>query len=168
MSERMLILTITRMEALHLADLVTQFAELVEESRDDAGDPAIARLVPDAYPGDAEASEDFRRATQSDLLGRRADDAARVLADLTGTPDPLDPADERGDDAAERALRPVDIALDEDAVRSWMRTLTAIRLVIASRLGIVDEDDRDEDDPRFGVYDWLGYRLEGLIQASEP
>ena len=43
-----------------------------------------------------------------------------------------------------------------------MRTLTAIRLVIASRLGIEDEDDRDEDDPRFGVYDWLGYRLEGL------
>jgi hypothetical protein len=61
-----------------------------------------------------------------------------------------------------------DIALDEDGVRAWMRTLTAIRLVIASRLGIEDEDDRDEADPRFGVYDWLGYRLEGLLQASEP
>ena len=64
--------------------------------------------------------------------------------------------------------RPVDIALDEEGVRAWMRTLTAIRLVIASRLGIEDEDDRDETDPRFGVYDWLGYRLEGLLQASEP
>jgi len=168
MSERMLILTITSMEALHLADLVRQFAELLEESRDDAGDPAIARLVPDAYPGDAEASEDFRRATQSDLLGRRADDAARVLADLAGSPDPLDTGSDAADDAADRAMRPVDVALDADGVRAWMRTLTAIRLVIASRLGIQDEDDRDEDDPRFGVYDWLGYRLEGLIQASEP
>lgn len=163
MSDRMLILTITRIEADHLADLVTQFSELLGESQTDAADsaidPAVARLVPDVYPDDAEASSDFRRATQSDLLGRRAADAQRVLADLSGTPDP-----HTDDDAA----RPVDIALDDDGVRAWMRTLTAIRLVIASRLGIEDEDDRDEDDPRFGVYDWLGYRLEGLIQASEP
>jgi len=161
MSGRMLILTITGIEATHLADLVAQFAELLGESPTDDPDPAIGRLVPDAYPGDAEASGDFRRATQSDLLGRRADDAARVLADLAGSPDATEPPD---DDPS----RPVDIALDEEGVRVWMRTLTAIRLVIASRLGIQDEDDRDETDPRFGVYDWLGYRLEGLLQASEP
>ncbi|HWI30366.1 MAG TPA: DUF2017 family protein [Microbacterium sp.] len=162
MSDRMLILTITRIEADHLADLVTQFSELLDETRTDADsaiDPAVARLVPDVYPDDAEASSEFRRATQSDLLGRRGQDAERVLSDLRGTVD-----SHTKDDAA----RPVDIALDEDGVRAWMRTLTAIRLVIASRLGIEDEDDRDEDDPRFGVYDWLGYRLEGLIQASEP
>ncbi|MGC5171137.1 DUF2017 family protein [Microbacterium sp. DT81.1] len=157
----MLILTITGIEAKHLADLVAQFAELVDESPTEDLDPAIARLVPDAYPGDAEASEDFRRATRSDLLGRRAEDAARVLGDLGGTPD--DDEEMPDDDT-----RLVDIALDEEGVRSWMRTLTAIRLVIASRLGIEDEDDRDEADPRFGVYDWLGYRLEGLLQASEP
>jgi hypothetical protein len=163
MSSRMLILTVTGMEARHLADLVAQFAELVGESLPDDADPAIGRLVPDAYPGDVEASEDFRRATRSDLLGRRAEDAARVLTDLGGAPDPVSagvPVDD--------SRRLVDIALDEDGVRAWMRTLTAIRLVIASRLGIEDEDDRDETDPRYGVYDWLGYRLEGLLQASEP
>jgi hypothetical protein len=39
--------------------------------------------------------------------------------------------------------------------------------VLATRLGIVDEDALDEDDPRRGVYDWLGYRLEGLIQSAD-
>lgn len=161
MSGRMLILTITGIEAKHLADLVAQFAELIDESRTENLDPAIERLVPDAYPGDTEASEDFRQATRSDLLGRRAEDAARVLGDLGGTPDDEEVVPD--DDT-----RLIDIALDEEGVRSWMRTLTAIRLVIASRLGIEDEDDRDEADPRFGVYDWLGYRLEGLLHASEP
>lgn len=165
MSERMLMLTITRIEADHLADLVGQFSELLAESRDDATDPAITRLVPEAYPDDPEASLEFRRATESDLLGRRAQDAGRVLHDLghagidgSETPEPSE----------DESARPVDIALDDEGVRAWMRTLTALRLVIASRLGIDTEDDRDDDDPRFGVYDWLGYRLEGLIQASEP
>lgn len=167
MSERIVLLTITHIEARHLAGLVAQFGELLEETdTDTAGnvshDPAIARLTPPAYSDDDEAADDFRRATQSDLLGRRAQDAARVLRDLTRI-------DEGGDAPVDEhdAERPLDVALDDEGVRAWMRTLTAIRLVIASRLGIVDEDDRDEDDPRFGVYDWLGYRLEGLIQTSD-
>lgn len=167
MSERLVLLTITHIEARHLAGLVAQFGELLDDTESDGAgrmshDPAIARLAPSAYPHDDEAADDFRRATQSDLLGRRAQDAARVLRDLTrvdeGGDTPADPDD---------AERPLDVALDDEGVRAWMRTLTAIRLVIASRLGIVDEDDRDEGDPRFGVYDWLGYRLEGLIQASD-
>lgn len=167
MSDRVVLLTITHIEARHLAGLVQQFAELLEET-DAPGheaatnDPAVSRLVPSAYPHDDDASEEFRRATQSDLLGRRAQDAALVLRDLTGGVG----GDERHAGATDTE-RPLDVALDEEGVRAWMRTLTAIRLVIASRLGIVDEDDRDEDDPRFGVYDWLGYRLEGLIHASD-
>ena len=59
----------------------------------------------------------------------------------------------------------VDLALSPDDARAWMRTLAAIRLVVASRLGIETEDDHDEDDPRFGVYDWLGYRLDGTPEV---
>ena len=44
--------------------------------------------------------------------------------------------------------------------------LAAIRLVLATRLGIRSEEDHDVDDPRFGIYDWLGYRLDGLVQAA--
>jgi hypothetical protein len=31
---------------------------------------------------------------------------------------------------------------------------------------ITTEEEQD-DDPRFGVYNWLGFRLEGLLQAIE-
>ena len=54
-----------------------------------------------------------------------------------------------------------------------MRTLAAVRLVVASRLGIETEDDDaearadDDEDGRFGVYDWLGFRLDGIVQALD-
>ena len=51
--------------------------------------------------------------------------------------------------------------------RAWLRTLAAIRLVLASRLGIEVAEDHDPDDPRFGIYDWLGYRLDGLVAAVD-
>lgn len=35
------------------------------------------------------------------------------------------------------------------------------------RLGIVEAEDHDSDDPRFGIYDWLGYRLDGLVGALD-
>jgi hypothetical protein len=116
--------------------------------------------VPDAYPDDEEAAQEFRHATRQDLLARRSSDAQRMLADLAGAGALTPEADAQVDDV-------IDVALDPDAARAWLRTLAAIRLVIASRLGIETEEDHDEDDPRFGVYDWLGYRLEGLIQAID-
>ena len=61
-------------------------------------------------------------------------------------------------------IEQTDIRLDPDEVQAWLRTLAAIRLVLATRLGIEGADDHDEDDPRFGIYDWLGYRLDGLVQ----
>lgn len=160
MSADIVMLTITRVEALHLADLVGQFDELLDETDSAASDPAVTRLVPDAYPDDEEAAREFRHATERELLARRSSDARRVLADLAGAGALTPEADAQVDDV-------IDVALDADAARAWLRTLAAIRLVIASRLGIEAEEDHDEDDPRFGVYDWLGYRLEGLIQAID-
>lgn len=155
------VLVVSVLETAHLTALVTQFAELVADSGGDPADPAVARLVPDAYRDDAAAAQEFRDLTQHDLLQRRADDAARVLASLHAGGEALDPL-ELG---AEAAGQEVAIALDEAAVQAWLRTLSALRLVLATRLGIDSEDDHDPDDPRFGVYDWLGYRLDGLVQA---
>lgn len=156
MTEKLVILTLTRIEAAHLRDLVTQFASLVAETPAEA-DPAVERLTPDAYPDDREAGADFRSVTRGDLLGRRAADAAAVLADLA-----------RIDDAPlADALSPVDVSIEGPALDAWLRTLAAVRLVLASRLGIQTAEDHDEDDPRFALYDWLGYRLDGLLQAAE-
>ncbi|WP_203579616.1 DUF2017 family protein [Microbacterium hibisci] len=161
MTGRIVVVEITRLEAAHLAGLVGQFAELLRDSAPEQGDPAIARLVPPAYREDDSAAEEFRSLTQSDLLDRRSADAGVVLASLTDAADiPDDP-----DDPA--LFEQVEIRLDGDTARAWLRTLAAVRLVLATRLGVAEEDDHDQDDPRFGVYDWIGYRLDGLVGALE-
>ena len=159
---RTVVLELTRMEAAHLAGLVTQFAELLEDAESTSGDPAIARLVPDAYPDDAEAAQEFRDVTEGDLLDRRRQDAAQVLASLhdpATIPDDAEPDDEV-------LMELVELRLDADALHAWLRCLAAIRLVLATRLDIRTEEDHDVEDPRFGIYEWLGYRLDGLVQAA--
>ncbi|GAA1990598.1 DUF2017 family protein [Microbacterium pumilum] len=160
-ADRIVALDLTRIEAAHLVGLVTQFAELIEESAVSTADPAIGRLVPDAYADDPEAAREFRDLTEDDLLARRRSDAGLVLATLQDAAvipdDPDDP----------RLIEQTDIRLDPADVQAWLRTLAAIRLVLADRLGIEGPDDHDEDDPRFGIYDWLGYRLHGLVTAAD-
>lgn len=39
--------------------------------------------------------------------------------------------------------------------------------MLAGRLGIADGAEHEEDDPAYGLYEWLGYRLEGLVQVAE-
>ena len=159
---RTVVLELTRMEAAHLAGLVTQFAELLEDADSTAGDPAIARLVPDAYADDAEAAQEFRDVTERDLLDRRRQDAGAVLTSLR---DPAAlPEDVEPDDEALMEL--VELRLEPDDLQAWLRCLAAIRLVLATRLDIRTEEDHDLDDPRFGIYEWLGYRLDGLVQAA--
>ncbi|WP_159500107.1 DUF2017 family protein [Microbacterium sp. 18062] len=156
------VLELTRIEAVHLRGLVDQFVGLLADTTDATADPAVSRLVPSAYPDDEDAAAQFRSATQSDLLLRRTDDAAAVLADLTVAGD-IGPPQEM---ATTDALVELTIVLDRERTGAWLRTLAAVRLVLASRLGIVSEDDHDPDDPRYGVYEWLGYRLDGLSRAA--
>ncbi|WP_314423738.1 DUF2017 family protein [uncultured Microbacterium sp.] len=160
MTDAIVRVRMARLEAAQLAQLVDDFRELVGSDRD-ASDPAIRRLVPDPYPDDDEASRSFRQATQEDTLDRRALDADVVRAAL---------ADLRGDVASMSqvdAFTEHSLDIPDSDVDSWLRTLTALRLVIAERLGIESDDDNDPDDARFGVYDWLGYRLELIIEAAD-
>ncbi len=163
MSAPVAVLVLSRLEAAHLTALTLQFSDLVSASAPAAHDPAVARLVPDAYRDDAEAAQEFRSLTEGDLLQRRADDAALVLASLRSDGDVLDPTQLGDEDATVEYA----VALDAEHAGAWLRTLSALRLVLASRLGIESETDEDSADPRFGVYDWLGYRLDGLVRALE-
>lgn len=152
----------SRIEAAHLMGLVGQFLDVLDASPPgDSTDPAVHRLTPDAYPEDGDASADFRSMTQADLLDRRRSDARVVLAGLTNAgadPDAL---------TEDNSLDIVSLRLTVDDLASWLRALAALRLVLAERLGITTEDDHDDEDPRFAIYDWLGYRLDALVREVD-
>ncbi|MEV8023204.1 DUF2017 family protein [Microbacterium sp. NPDC080220] len=129
----------------------------------DARDPAVRRLVPDAYRDDADAAAEFRRLTQDDILERRLTDAGVVRASLRRDGRDLDPA-ELDRTQAEDALV---VELTPEVAGAWLRTLAALRLVLAERLGATGEDHDGDGDPRFGVYEWVGYRLDVLVRALD-
>ncbi|GAA1691854.1 hypothetical protein GCM10009808_06110 [Microbacterium sediminicola] len=157
-----ILLEVSRIEVLHLHQMTQQFIEVLETTTDSAGDAAVRRLVPDAYQEDDAAAREFRRLTERELLDRRLADARTVLDALSPETPPSPVA------AADPSLTEgVVLHLDGELSAALVRTLSAIRLVLATRLGIDDEDDHDPDDPRFGIYDWLGYRLNTLVQAID-
>lgn len=129
-------------------------------------DPVLARLLPDAYREDDEAAADFRRYTEATLRADKAGNARVLLTSLR------DGGFEVGDSVADD---PVEVELDPRQVQAWLRCLTDMRLALATRLGIADDDedawdDLPEDDPRavmHGVYGWLGYVQESLVTVLD-
>ena len=127
-------------------------------------DPVLARLFPTAYPGDEEAASEFRRFTEGALRDGKAAAACTVIDTLeeAGLPEQL----------TEDGLM-IDVELDEPTAETWLRSFTDVRLALASRLG-VEEDDDDywfglpDDDPRaqaHDIYAWVGYLQETLVDA---
>ncbi|MFE3555317.1 DUF2017 domain-containing protein [Streptomyces sp. NPDC059193] len=135
-------------------------------------DPALARLFPDAYGGpdgpgaeeDAEElrarSAEFRRFTENDLRTRKREDALAVVHSL----DRLTPA---GDGAAV-------LELTGELPLRWLGALNDLRLTIAARLDITEDDESavlfrlPDDDPRKPMvmaYLWLGGLQETLIET---
>lgn len=100
--------------------------------------------------------------TENDLLDRRRVDAGVVLSRLRNRrhfriAPRMRAARERGGDAAPGRGRCV-------AAHARGRPARA-----GERLGVFDgaPDDGAEEDPRFGVYEWLGYRLDGLVAVVD-
>ena len=114
-------------------------------------DPALARLFPDGYTDDAEASADFRRYTEPGLRHQKRQALRTALATVT----------------TERTT------LTSEQAEAWLRALNDTRLVLGERLEVTEEWDElvaslHADDPRlalFWVYDRLTYLQEMLVQA---
>lgn len=151
------VFALPRPEAEYLRELVEQYVELVT-TPDDPRDPAARRLSPDAYPDDPDAAAEFRELTRDDLAATRAADARLVLAPLSR------PRDHAGDAESAAILT---LALDAQEQTAWLRTLAGLRLVLAERIGISDESIMPVGDPRFDVYEWLGYRQEMLLRSLD-
>jgi hypothetical protein len=126
-------------------------------------DPVLQRLLPDAYRDNPDDSAEFRRFTESALTSAKVANAETVLSTLAAGG--LDLADESG--------TPIEIELGPDEAQAWLRALTDIRLSLAVRLGIENEEDamlldKSSDQALVAMsdlYDWLGYVQETLVQA---
>ena len=127
-------------------------------------DPVLARLFPSAYRDDDESASEFRRFTEGTLRDGKAAAAGLVIDTLedAGLPTQLE----------EDGLM-IDVELEPDEARTWMRSFTDVRLALATRLEIEDGDEEywfslPEDDPRsqaHDIYDWVGYLQETLVEA---
>lgn len=153
-----------------IADLVAQVSELLGgEAQADpfAGlametpvpqtprDPALARLLPDAYKDDPEGAHDFRRFTEDELRAGKVRDAQVVLDALAAATD-----------TAPAVLAP-------DEVEAWLRALNDVRLSLGARLD-VDEDSWEEMEAlpeesgrrqSLELYHWLGWLQESLLDC---
>ncbi len=130
------------------ADPLVEIVGITEDA-ERPDDPALARLLPDAYE-DPEQAAEFRRFTQADLRRQKADNARTVSGTLerSGT-----------------------VVLTPAEAQAWLRTLTDLRLVIGTRLGITEDSSPDTflgSEPTrslYLVYDWLTYHQDRLVHA---
>lgn len=169
-------MVLQREEAAMLDQLVTQLLELMQGHSSTAldpdplfasleiggsdskpEDPALARLFPDAYEGEVE-SKGFRRVTEQGILNRKVQDAITVISAIGLGGDPFSSDD-------------VEIEVPFDDLETWARTLTALRLAIAARIGLEREEDHDrleaEEDTQGTVlvFDWLAAVLDAVMRA---
>jgi hypothetical protein len=137
-----------------LTQLAEQLTELLATRSAVELDPALRRLLPDAYPDDMEASAEFRRFTADDLAGRKAANAAVVTETLA---------------ASIRNRRGLlKLSLDQQQAQAWMRSLNDLRLTIGARLELEDEGMPDDADPALvGLYHWLSFAQGTLIEAID-
>lgn len=125
-------------------------------------DPVLARLLPDAYHDNPEDSAEFRRYTEQSLTSAKVANAEAMIDSL------------REGGMGEDDDQQVEVQLDSGSMLAWLRTLTDLRIALAVRLGLDDDEERQSDDSgdestaaMTDVYDWLGFVQETLVQAAE-
>ena len=146
------LIELTPTERRLLTTLLTQYDELVHDQLDDtdlADDPALARLFPNAYPDDAEAAAEFRQYTRDGLVERKSANSGLIAAALT----------ESSDDGR--------LTVERDDAEHWLPALTDLRLVLAERLGIHNDDDPLPESELADVYQWLGEFQWALVEALD-
>ena len=140
-----------------LRDVLSQVMELVADDLDRA-DPVVARLFPDLYPDDREASGDLHRYTDDDLKAAKLEQAGEVLGALP-----------RGGGT---------VKLDDEQATTWLRALTDARLALGTRIDVRDDTDleaeiddavlADPTSPRvqqLSVYAFLTLLQASLVEA---
>jgi hypothetical protein len=142
-------------EAMLLSELADQVDSVLLLG--EADDPALGRLLPNAYPDDASSSREFARYTRDSLVdGKRQ--AAQSVRDATAV--------DEGDDGV------VQIELDQAEAWGWLTFLTDLRLILAERVGIIEEGEdaasETRDDYLRAAYEWAGFVQGSMLEVLDP
>jgi hypothetical protein len=120
---------------------------------DKPDDPALQRLLPDAY-ADADGAAEFRRLTDADLRAEKVANLRRILDGATATGGV--------------------VRIEAGEVDSWLAGINDIRLVLGERLEITEESehlsDLDDGDPRLpplAVYFWLTEIQDSILELLD-
>ena len=144
-SDRRLVIDFDQQEAELLVLLARQLEQFVDD-RAEQVDPLVRRLFPEAYRDDPDAAAEFRRYTRDALRSYKTAGADAVATALTATPS---------------------VELDRADADRWARTLTDIRLMVGTRIGLED-DDSDVPEGLVGeISDWLTELQGGIIAALD-
>jgi hypothetical protein len=116
---------------------------------DAASDPGFKRLFPKAYVQDPEQEAEYQALVGDELVAKRVAQVETVLATI-------------------REAR-----LTEEELFAWMGAVNDLRLVLGTRLDVSEETDlavdpSHPDAAAYGLYAYLGWLLELLVDAASP
>jgi hypothetical protein len=137
--------------------------ELLEGTQDPGvtpRDPALLRLLPDAYRDDDAAAGEFRRLTEADLRATKHDRLGRIVSDLAAP-------------GAGQRSGGVRLDLDDDAAAGWLTALNDVRLMFGTRIDVREDMDDERmnlpvDSQRYAeiaTYDWFSWLQEAMLRA---
>src|SRR5690625_3543894 len=105
------------------------FKDISQQDLGEPKDPALARLLPNAYEDEASQVE-FRRLTEGDIRAAKVDRLRKWVRALQ------EPGEE--------------VCVPEQEAGDWVAAMTDVRLVLATRLGIETPEDAQEIHTRTG------------------
>jgi hypothetical protein len=145
-------------EQAESGDPLEALVGMTTEAVEAPDDPALRRLLPDAYADDEGAADEFRRLMDGELRRLKTE----ALDELRGAV--------QGAGASGIKLR-----LAPQQAEAWLQALTDIRLVVGTRLDVTEDlDDQwatfTPDDPQatlLAAYEWLGWLQESVVLALD-
>ena len=164
---------LSAVEASVLGDLVDQVRSLLSERRAEQSvdplaqltgmamgnaeapqDAALRRLLPDFHASDPELAAGLRQLHEPSLIAAKDSAAVTLLDSLP-----------RGGGT---------VRLDEQQAGAWMTALNDVRLAIAERIGLTEDDEEpaalaggdDAVRAMWHTYQWLTMVLDSLVVAS--